>query len=78
MKTAISLPESVFEEAEEFAHQVKKSRSQLYAVAIKEYLARHTSDNITEAINGVCDLLGTQDSLFTTTAAQKILKKEPW
>ncbi len=78
MKTAISLPESVFEEAEKFAHRVKKSRSQLYVVALKEYLSRHASDNITEAINGVCDLLGEQNSSFTTFAAQKILEKEPW
>ena len=78
MKTAISLPESVFEEAEEFAHRVKKSRSQLYVVAIEEYLTRHASDNITEAMNGVSDLLGKQDFSFTTTAAQKLLVKEPW
>ena len=78
MKTAISLPESVFEEAEEFAHRVKKSRSQLYVVAIKEYLARHASDNITGAMNDVSDLLGEQNPLFTTAAAQKILAIEPW
>ena len=78
MKTAISLPESVFEEAEQFAHKVNKSRSQLYVMAIQEYLARHESDNITEAMNGVCDLLSEQDTRFTSAAAQKILSKEPW
>ena len=78
MKTAISLPKSVFEEAEQFAHKVNRSRSQLYMMAIREYLARHESDNITEAMNGVCDLLSEQDSKFTTTVAQKILSKESW
>ena len=78
MKTAISLPESVFEEAEQFARKVNKSRSQLYVMAIKEYLERHESDNITEAMNGVCDLLSEQDTRFATTAAQKILSKESW
>ncbi len=78
MKTAISLPDSVFEEAERFARKVNKSRSQLYVVAIKEYLARHASNNITETMNGVCDLLSEQDTRFTTTAAQKILSKESW
>lgn len=78
MKTAISLPESVFKEAEEFAHRIKKSRSQLYVTAIEEYLARHTFDNVTKAMNDVCDLLENQDTLFTTAAAQKILAKEVW
>ena len=78
MKTAISLPDSVFEEAEQFANKVNKSRSQLYVVAIEEYLARHETDNITEAMNTVCDLFSDEDSMFVSSAAQNILSKEPW
>ena len=78
MKTAISLPESVFEEAEQFARNVKKSRSQLYVAAIKEYLSRHASDNITQTMNNVCDRLEKQDTMYANTAALKILSKEPW
>ncbi|MCF6334771.1 MAG: hypothetical protein L3J12_03415 [Spirochaetales bacterium] len=78
MKIAISLPESVFKEAEQFAHKVNRSRSQLYVMAIQEYLARHKSDNITETMNSVCELLSEQDSRFMTRAAQKIISKESW
>ncbi len=78
MKTAISLPDSVFREADRFAHRSKKSRSQLYTEAITEYLARHSPDAVTEAMDSVCDRLDVEDDKFTTRAAQKILKRESW
>lgn len=49
MKTAISLPEKVFREAERFARRVRKTRSRLYAEDIAEYLARHAPDDVTES-----------------------------
>jgi metal-responsive CopG/Arc/MetJ family transcriptional regulator len=78
MKTAVSLPETVFKEAERFARQLKKSRSQLYAEAIAEYLARHLPDAVTEAMNRVCDQLGIAQDNFATTAARKTLSSESW
>ena len=68
----------MFEEAEQYAHKVNKSRSQLYVEAIKEYLARHGSDNITAAMNDVCNIVGEQDTAFATRAAQQILNRESW
>jgi metal-responsive CopG/Arc/MetJ family transcriptional regulator len=38
MKTAISIPDAVFEEAERLARQRGWSRSELYANAVAEYL----------------------------------------
>ena len=38
MKTAISLPDGIFEEAERFARERGMSRSELYASAIAAYL----------------------------------------
>ena len=78
MKTAISLPEAVFEEAERFARRLKKFRSQLYVEALTEYLARHAPNNITEAMNGVCDRLTEQDTDFATAAARRTLGRESW
>jgi metal-responsive CopG/Arc/MetJ family transcriptional regulator len=78
MKTAISLPERVFKEAEQFARRQKKSRSQLYAEAISEYLARHAPNDITESMNIVCDHLGNIEDQFPKTAAKNILSKETW
>lgn len=78
MKTAISIPDAVFEEAERFAHRTKKSRSQLYAQAMAEYLARHLPDAVTEAMDAVCDRLGTESDAFISAAARKTLEKQPW
>jgi metal-responsive CopG/Arc/MetJ family transcriptional regulator len=78
MKTAVSLPERVFREAERFARRLRKSRSQLYAAAISEYLARHAPNDITESMNVVCDRLGQVDSEFVATAARRLLKNESW
>jgi predicted DNA-binding protein len=78
MKTAISLPEAIFKEAEQFARRTKKTRSQLYSEAIAEYLARHAPNDITETMNDVCDRLGQFEPQFIKAAAQKTLKKEQW
>jgi predicted transcriptional regulator len=53
MKTAVSLPDKLFKDADRLARQLKKSRSKLYAEAITEYVARHDPDDnsITDAIN---------------------------
>ncbi|MBD2198923.1 MULTISPECIES: ChpI protein [Calothrix] len=53
MKTAISIPDSLFEAAENFAKRMGLSRSELYAKAIQEYLKAHSGDRITEQLNAV-------------------------
>lgn len=55
MKTAISLPDPVFDEAEELAGRLGMSRSQLYATAVKEFVRSHRSEEVTEALNRVYD-----------------------
>ena len=58
MKTAVSLPDQVFQAAERHAKRAHKSRSQLYAEALAEYLTRHSPDEVTEAMNRVLEDLG--------------------
>jgi len=53
VKTAISIPDSVFEAADRLAHRLGMSRSELYRAAIGEYLARHAEDRVTEKLNEV-------------------------
>jgi metal-responsive CopG/Arc/MetJ family transcriptional regulator len=53
MKTAISLPDSVFEEAEALAQQLGVSRSELYTKALQAYLKRHNRDQILLKLNQV-------------------------
>lgn len=51
MKTAISIPDALFAEAEQFARQKGLSRSELYARAVELYLNTHRCEGVTEALN---------------------------
>ncbi len=53
MKTAISLPDSVFEQAEAIAEQLGMSRSELYTKALQIYLQRYNRDQILLKLNQV-------------------------
>jgi len=53
MKTAISLPDSVFEEAEALAHQLGLSRSELYTKALQTYLKKYNRNQILLKLNEI-------------------------
>jgi metal-responsive CopG/Arc/MetJ family transcriptional regulator len=78
MKTAVSIPDDVFEGAERLARRTKKSRSRLYGDAVKEYLARHAPDEITEAMNRVCAALDEPTDKFVSAAARRTLERTEW
>ena len=78
MKTAISLPDDVFEEADTLARRLKKSRSQVYREALREYLARHDPDEVTEAMNRVCAEVDTRPDPAVSAAARRILERTEW
>jgi antitoxin MazE6 len=53
MKTAVSIPDDLFAEADALAEELGVSRSRLYALAVAEYLARHRDADITDRLNEV-------------------------
>jgi antitoxin MazE6 len=77
MKTAISIPDDVFQDAESLAQQLKISRSQLYSRALSEYVSRHAPDAVTESYDRVCEELGEEAKLdpFVAVAARRILER---
>jgi metal-responsive CopG/Arc/MetJ family transcriptional regulator len=79
MKTAVSIPDEIFEEADRLARQLKTSRSHLYSRALKEFLSRHAPDQVTAAMNRVLDEVGTSSTDTTRRrAARKVLEKTEW
>lgn len=78
MKTAISIPDPLFERAERMAKRLGKSRSQLYAEALTEYVARHDPDDITEAMNRVCDVVDRRPDSFVAEATRRRLEGVEW
>ena len=51
MKTAISIPDKLFKDAERTAKQLGLARSQLYVKAIKEFIEHHNKEYITDKLN---------------------------
>lgn len=78
MKTAVSIPNSVFEKAERFARRTKTSRSELYRRALSEYLVRHVPDQVTEAMDRAVEELGQEPDAFVSAAARRTLERIEW
>ncbi len=78
MKTAISIPDDVFDEAERLAAELQTSRSQLYSRALLEFVARHAPDRVTEAMNRVIAEVGPEIDEFSQRAADRVLERVEW
>jgi metal-responsive CopG/Arc/MetJ family transcriptional regulator len=78
MKTAVSIPDEVFKEADRLAKNLKTSRSDLYSRALKEFLARHAPDAVTDAMNRVVADVGERSDPFVSRAARLALERSEW
>ena len=78
MKTAISIPDDVFSEADQLARETRLSRSQLYTRAVREYVARHSADGVTAALDALVISEPTLGTDFATTAARRVLEDSEW
>jgi metal-responsive CopG/Arc/MetJ family transcriptional regulator len=79
MKTAISIPDSIFQAAEKHAKRMRKSRSQLFSEAMVEYLERHTPDEITRMLNETLEtVVSDMDNSFIWKASHSLLGRSEW
>lgn len=76
MKTAVSLPDPLFRQAEAAARKMKVSRSQLSASALAEYLRRRNADAITRQMNAVCAQLDSSLDPGMEQAHLEVLARE--
>ena len=78
MKTAISIPDEVFEAADRAATKLGVSRSELYSTAVYEFLERHRAEDVTEKLNEVyTSSKSNLDENLQILQAQT-LEKEDW
>lgn len=78
MKTAISVPDALFKSGDALAKRLGVSRSELYARALADFVARHKTSQYTQRLNAV---YATEDSRLdaAVVAAQaQILPRESW
>jgi metal-responsive CopG/Arc/MetJ family transcriptional regulator len=53
MKTAISIPDDLFESADTLGKRLGVSRSRLYATALAEFVAKHRGRKVTERLDAL-------------------------
>ena len=78
MKTAISVPDKVFEAADRTAKKLGVSRSELYSTAVHEYIERHRMEDVTSKLN---DLYASASSELDECLGQmqaQSMTKEDW
>ena len=69
MKTAVSVPDDVFEKAEQLARRERRSRSEVYSTALRD---------VTDAVDRVLADLGVTTDPFVGRAAARILETTEW
>jgi predicted transcriptional regulator len=80
MKTAISVPDDVFNKAERLARREGRTRSDVYTAALREYVARHSEDEVSAAVERVVAELGQRPGTdgFLHAAAYATLESTDW
>ncbi len=77
MKTAISIPDSIFARATEFAQRRRLTRSALFTVAVDEYIDHHREEDVTRRLNEVYAKESSLDPVFARLQSLS-LPKEEW
>ena len=78
MKTAISIPDPLFKEAERLMKRLRIPRSQLYARALEAYLQRQRSKGIKEALDKVYRTESSELDPILARLQDMALGREEW
>ncbi len=79
MKTAISIPDNIYNSAEELAGRLGESRSELYAKAVNSYVKKYRNEKVTEKLNEVYDGQNSAiDPSLASLQTQSVLKNNRW
>ncbi|HDH03027.1 MAG TPA: ChpI protein [Actinobacteria bacterium] len=78
MKTAISLPDALYERAENVAGGLGIARSHLYARAIEEFLDRYEGKRVTAALDALYGNEPERPDPWVENAAASALLRVEW
>ncbi len=78
MKTAISIPDKLFQAADQYAKNHGFSRSNLYAKAVEQFLEQHPTDHITKQLNEVYSDQSSKLDQTLSTIQFNSIEKETW
>jgi len=78
MKTVVSIPDALLKDVAALARRTNKSRSGLFTDALREYLVRHTQEEITALMNDALDEVDATNDPCLSTLAWRILERSKW
>jgi predicted transcriptional regulator len=78
MKTAVSIPDDLFRQADELASRLGKSRSEVYRAALADYVSRREPGAVTRALDEIADEFAAEDRTFSAEAARRTLERSEW
>ncbi len=78
MKTAISLPDPLFRSGDTLAKRLGVSRSELYARALAEFVAKYKAEQITQRLNAVYAAEDSRVDPSLAAAQLRTLPRESW
>jgi antitoxin MazE6 len=78
VKTAISIPDQTFQDAEETAARLGISRSELYARAVRAYVDAEQDEHVTEALNAVYADQPSEVDAALSAAQSATLPSDEW
>jgi metal-responsive CopG/Arc/MetJ family transcriptional regulator len=78
MKTAISIPDELFKEADHLAHRLGICRSELYSCAVAEYIGDHWKEAVTEKLNEIYENQPSPVDAVLNTLQFTSLQKDEW
>jgi metal-responsive CopG/Arc/MetJ family transcriptional regulator len=80
MKTAVSIPNRIFQSAEDLAARLGVSRSELYARALANLVERHLDDLVTARLNEIHGTSVENSTLEPDVAAlqSRSIRREKW
>jgi metal-responsive CopG/Arc/MetJ family transcriptional regulator len=78
MKVAVSIPDDVFEAAEEASARLKIPRSRFYADAVRAYAKANSADEITRRLNEVYSRETDRLEDALEDASLEVVRREKW
>ena len=78
MKTAISVPNDVFELSERLAKKLKVSRSKIFAMGVKKLGEEYDDEDIIARINAVCEEVDTSLDPAVRFYQSRAIKRKKW
>jgi metal-responsive CopG/Arc/MetJ family transcriptional regulator len=78
MKVAVSVPDSLFGEADELAKRLNTTRSGLYCRALESFIREYRDEELTRRINEVCAEVDTSLPDDLRQAAVANLERVEW